>query len=376
MIRRRETLTLGLLLASVAAGVAIAGCGPVDRSVGASSLDATTARPAPPVVEDAVPVVIAELRPGALSSWIQTSGNLEAVDVVDVLAKVPGQIDKLLVEEGTRVTAGDALLQLDPNEYRLAAARAQAELDKKNSDLERYRRMLDEGVLSKVDFSQAEYDLRQAELALEQEQIDLREATVRAPIDGVISSRQVHRGARVTSNQHLFTIVDPDRLWVHVHVPEADLPGLGAGQPAVVSTNVVEGTEFSSEVARVSPVVDPQSGTAKVTIALDASGPLRPGMFVNVKIVTARRSDALLLPKRAVVYAGDQTTVYRIDDQDGGLVANQVSVRLGSGNVDFVEVLGGLENGARVVVLGQDALRTGHPVRIVQADTVGLPQAR
>lgn len=373
MTRQRRLLALAPLLAIVAAVAVVGyGCGPVDRSVGATALRDAAASPAETPAEDAVPVVVARLEAGELSSWIQTSGNLEAIDVVDVLAKVPGQIDSLLVEEGTRVAAGDTLLQLDPTEYRLAAARAEAELDKKSSDLQRYQRMLDEGVLSKVDFSQAEYDLRQATLALEQAQIDLREATVRAPIDGVVSARLVHRGARVAPNQHLFTIVDPDRLWVHVYVPEADLPGLVAGQSATVSTDVIDGEGFASEVARVAPVVDPQSGTAKVTVELDAAGQLRPGMFVNVRIVTDTRSDALLLPKRAIVYAGDRTTVYRVDEQGGELLANQVTVRLGNSNGDSVEIVGGLEAGARVVILGQDALRTGLPVRIVDAASVGL----
>ena len=336
---RSRICLYGVLVLSLATTIA---CGPGDPRAAAS----VAAEEAPDVVQlDAVPVVVATIDRGPMASWILASGNLEAVELVEVLAKVPGQVDSLLVEEGARLSRGDVMVELDPNEYRLAAARAEAEADKKRADLTRYERMLSEGVLSRVDFDQAKYDLRQAELAHEQARIDLGEASVRAPIDGVISARMVHRGARVSANQHLFTIVNPDRLWVHVHVPESDLPGLAQGQHAEVTTDVLPSTDFEAAVERIAPVVDPQSGTAKVTVRIESSEHLRPGMFVNVRITTGRRDDALLLPKRAIVYAGDATTVYRVDGEEPDLEATQVPVRLGSGNAEWVEVLSGAKPG-------------------------------
>ncbi len=375
MSASRSVMTVGLPL--IALVFASSTCGPGDKEVKANALgDTATMVEDGRSREEVVPVVATTVQTGAMSSWIMSSGNLEAIGLVDVLAKVQGQVDRLLVEEGTRVRAGDTLLELDPDEYRLRAERAEAEADKKRSDLLRYRRMLAEGVLSKVDFAQAEYEVRQADLALEQAQLDLVEATVRAPIDGVISSRLVHRGARVSAHQHLFTIVDPDELWVHVHVPETDLPGLEAGQPATISTDVLAGREFQASVERISPVVDPQSGTAKVTVRLaDATG-LRPGMFVNVRVTTAIRENALLLSKRAIVYAGASTVVFRIDGTEPDLIATRVAVRMGASDANRVEILQGLEAGDRVVVLGQDALRSGVPVRTVEGDAVGLPLLR
>jgi len=356
---KRHTLTLLALFAL--AMLPALGC-----RTGAADAGATTIDPGSRQTGTAGPV----------TSWIVASGNLEAVELVEVLAKVPGQVETLLVEEGTLVKQGDVLLELDPNEYRLAAARAEAELNKKKADMARYERMLGEGVLAQVDYDQAVYDVRQSELAHEQALLDLAEATVRAPISGVISRREVHRGARVTANQALFTIVNPDRLWVHVRVPEADLPGLEPGQRAEVTSDVLSPGTFEAHVDRIAPVVDPRSGTAKVTVRMSSAENLRPGMFVNVRITTASRDDALLIPKRAVVYAGDSTAVYRIDADGNGFSAVQVPVRLGSGDSEFVEVLAGLEPGDRVVVLGQDTLRTGMPVKVVAGESVGLAAGR
>lgn len=362
-----------LLMLALAAGA----CGPGDKAVNATDLAAAEiAQPAAEAAVDAAPVVTTTVVVGSIASWIMSSGNLEAIDLVDVLAKVPGQIETLAVEEGDRVEAGDVLLELDPNEYRVAAARTQVEVDKRQADLARYQRMLAEGVLSKVDFAQAEYDLRQAELAAEQAQIDLHEATVRAPIDGVISSRRVHRGARVMGNHHLFTIVNPDELWVHVHVPEADLPGLKLGQAAEVTSDVLDGLSFAATVDRIAPVVDPQSGTVKITVRLADAAQLRPGMFVNVRVVTASRENTLLIPKRAIVYSGEGATVFRVEGTARELVATRVAVSVGAGDADSVEVITGLAAGDRVVVLGQDTLRTGLPVKLVSGEAAGLPSLR
>jgi len=370
----KPTLLIAVTTLALASG-ALVSCGPADRDVSATS----AVEPASPVattsIEDVVPVVVAPVVHGPVSSWIVASGNLEAVQSVEVLAKVAGQADTQPVEEGTSVAQGDVLVQLDPNEYRLAAARAQAELDKKRADLTRYQEMLDQGVVSRVDFDQAVYDARQSELALEQARIDLKEATVLAPISGVISSREVELGARVSAHQKLFTIVTPDRLWVHVFVPEADLPGLAVGQVASVSSDVLA-SSYGGTVERIAPIVDPQSGTVKVTVRLASGEQLRPGMFVNVKITTARRDSALLISKRAVVYAGDSTAVYRIDDGTEGPTAHQITVRLGASDAGMVEVVEGLGLGDRVVVLGQDSLREGLPVTLVSADSVGLQAQR
>ncbi len=100
-----------------------------------------------------------------MTSWVATSGNLEAVERVDVLAKVPGQIDALHAEEGQRVADDEPLLELDPNEYRLAGDRAEAEMLKKEADLARSDRMHEQGVISKQDYGQAQYDLRHAQLS-------------------------------------------------------------------------------------------------------------------------------------------------------------------------------------------------------------------
>jgi len=102
--------------------VAAAGCGPAATDARATSeqpdpaADTTTQQA--DFQDDAVPVVVASAENGPVSSWIIASGNLEAIELVEVLAKVPGQVQPLLVEEGTRVEQGDTLVELDPNEYR------------------------------------------------------------------------------------------------------------------------------------------------------------------------------------------------------------------------------------------------------------------
>ncbi|MFQ5744856.1 MAG: efflux RND transporter periplasmic adaptor subunit [Acidobacteriota bacterium] len=359
-------------LVALAAPVLLAtGCGPADHPATANGTgEVHEAGPQ----EQPLPVVAVEVDEGPISSSITASGNLEAIEIVDILAKVPGQIEQLLVEEGTEVAADDTLMQLDPTEYRLAADRAEAEVDKRRDDLGRYDRMLAEGVLAQSDYDQARYELRQAELALEQARVDLRYTSVQAPIAGIVSSRNVHLGARVTANQHLFTVVNPQRLWVQLHVPEAELPGLKPGLSATLSSDVLPGFSFSGSVERISPVVDPNSGTGKVTIVVDSGDrQLRPGMFVNVRIVTDNRERALLIPKRAIVYPDEQPAVFRVDGSEEALTVTLVSIVLGNNSGDRVEVREGLNAGDRIVILGQEGLRSGIAIRIVDSGKLGFP---
>ena len=109
-------------------------------------------------------------------------------------------------------------------------------------------------------------------------------------------------------------------------------------------------------------MVDPQSGTVKVTVDVPSAGGLRPGLYVDVELVTAVRADALLVPKRALVYDQDQVYVYRIGD---AMKAERVILRPLLQDKDHIEPEGGVAAGDRVVVAGQAGLKDGVEVRLV-----------
>jgi membrane fusion protein (multidrug efflux system) len=120
---------------------------------------------------------------------------------------------------------------------------------------------------------------------------------------------------------------------------------------------------FTGSIDRISPVVDPATGTVKVTVATPRQEGLRPGMYVEVELVTAVHDAALLVPKRALVYDNDQVFVFRLKDDEGRRV-ERLRVTPLLENADFVEPSDGLEPGDEVVVAGQSGLKDDGLVRL------------
>jgi len=146
-----------------------------------------------------------------------------------------------------------------------------------------------------------------------------------------------------------------------IYVPEKNLPDLRLDQPARVVASSLRSQEFAGYVKRIAPTVESKSGTVKVTIGFKKVSQLRPGMYVNVELVTAQRPDALLITKRALVYDGELSYVFRLlPDRkvERVLVEPRIADKLN------VEPVGGFKEGDQIVVAGQTGLKDGAKVRL------------
>jgi membrane fusion protein, multidrug efflux system len=162
----------------------------------------------------------------------------------------------------------------------------------------------------------------------------------------------------------VFQVVDLSRLEVEIHLAERYLARIAVGQKARVTSEFSE-LVANGEVIRIAPTVDAATGTVKVTVAVQQDGVvLRPGMFVNVDVVTETREQALLVPKRALVYEDGEPVVYVARD---GL-ATRVPLGPGQEQGDEREVAEGIEEGELVIVMGQTALKDGAAVSIASAN--------
>jgi membrane fusion protein (multidrug efflux system) len=147
-----------------------------------------------------------------------------------------------------------------------------------------------------------------------------------------------------------------------IYVPEKNLKELKKGQEARVTGRAVSDAPFPGRVERIAPVVDPKSGTVKVTVAVGGQAGLLPGLYVDVALVTAVHDRALLVPKRALVYDHDQVFVYRLGK---GRLVERLLIVPGLADADFIEPLQGLSPGDSVVVAGQAGLKHGARVALV-----------
>ncbi len=305
----------------------------------------------------ALPVVTAEVVRETVSSFLVATTTLTAERSLDVVARAGGEVIDVLVEEGDTVREGQLLAQLDPNDARLALAEAQAHYDNIQREYARTSELAKHGGVTDQELENQRYQIELRTIALERSRQQLTDTEVRSPITGIVGERTVEPGATIASNSRLFHVLDPDPLLAVIHIPDAGRQSLRAGQG--VEVQAAGGVEVTGTIVLISPVVDAESGTVKVTVELDGAGTLLPGSFVTVQVPTETRSDVLVVPKRAVLLERDQSIVYRV--QEGAAVRTPVAVGLSA--QDTVEITSGLSVGDAVVTVGHESLRDGAPVR-------------
>ena len=311
--------------------------------------------------EHAVPVEVTELVLGPIESVLKSSANLEAEREVKVFSEAARLVQELLVEEGDRVRQGQVLVRLQDEEQRNSLAKVRNELAQAEREYKRQQRLFSEDLISEEEFNNATFGLEQLRISLSDAERELGYTEVKAPIRGIITQRMVNLGDQVNVGQHLFDIVDFDSLVARIYVPEQHLGELKRGQTARISARVSGGRDYTGKVNRIAPVVDPRSGTVKVTVDVGGQPGLRPGMYVDVDLVLATHNAALLVPKRAVVYDDDQMFVFRLAEERR---VERIFIQPRLTDRTNIEPLDGLSEGDMLVVAGQAALKDGALVKL------------
>ena len=206
----------------------------------------------------------------------------------------------------------------------------------------------------------AEAAVAQAQAAVDLARLQLEEATVRAPFDGVVAQRMVSEGAMAGPTAPALTLISRETEIV-IDVEEGNLAALQVGQKATATVGAYPGETFEVTVASIAPSVNQQSRTVQVRLApTDPDGKLRDGMFAQVQLAIGGKERALIVPRRAVVQEGSESAVYVLD---GDVVRRRI-VTLGLSDGDQVEVVEGLAEGERVAVVEGVALQDGQKVTV------------
>ena len=312
---------------------------------------------------DLVPVEIFEAWRGKISSYIILSSTIETEQYVDVYPYLTGIVAVLLAEEGDNLKKGEPLLRLDAEEYQLREARALTEYKTLQGEFKRIQAQFDKDLMSREEYGKAKLVLEQTKLSWQEAKLNLDRTTVRTPIDGVVSLRNVRQGDRVMPSTHIYSVVNLEDIIATVHVPEKELSSIKIGQLTYLTSDYLGDEKFEGYVKRISPIVNPATGTFKVTIGLEGEyKDLRPGMFINTYIVTMTNDDALLLDKDAIVYDSDQRFVFVVKDS----LAFKVPIEVGFEDASYIEVLEGVSDSDKIIIVGQNGLRDKTKVKVVK----------
>lgn len=299
-------------------------------------------------------------------------GTLKSNESVVLRPETAGRIAAIGFKDGSVVSKGSVLVTLDA-----AIQEAELEQAKANLGLAQTSFQRNQELVAKKFISQQALDTSSANLKVQQATLQLAAAKlgkmrVKAPFNGMVGLRNVSVGDYVKEGQELINIEDIGTLRLDFKLPETYLGRVFKGQSVELSSDALPGQSFKALLDAVDPLVDQNGRAISMRARLDnASGKLRPGMFVRVRLLFGERKDVLMVPEQVIV-PGAQPSVFRVLD---GKVA-LLKVKLGVRRAAQVEIVDGLAAGDVVVTAGQLKLRDGAPVRAIgEGATVSPPAA-
>jgi RND family efflux transporter MFP subunit len=337
-------------------------------------------------------VELATVTRAPVSEEIVVVGNLIGAATVEVVPKASGRLQTVNVRIGDQVRRGQLIALVEDQEIRQQVKQAEAsfevaratirqreaDLQFAETNLDRSRNLYGRQLLprqtlddaearhqaaaAQLDLARAQFD--QASARLEELRINLSNTRIVSPVDGFVGKRNLDPGGYASANTPIASLVDIRYVRMVVNLVERDIRRIEPGIPANVEVDAYPGETFRGRVARVAPVLNPQTRTAEMEIEVpNPDFRLKPGMYARVGLTVDQRTDALVVPRNALVDIDGRRGVFTL--QEGSRQVEFQPVEVGLQNQEQAEVRSGLNLGQEVVTTGAAALRTG--------DTVLLP---
>lgn len=334
----------------------LAGCQQGDEQTGQSANEEDEDESPPVPVEVQAPIR------GDIYAIYSGTAPIEAYAEADVIAKVDGEVRELYVEEGDEVAKQQVLARLDGDRLRLELNESRARLDKMRRDFERNEELQEKGLISEGDYERLRYDLEALQASYNLASLELDYTQIRAPIDGVISERYIKVGNTIKTGDPLFRVTSLDPLVTYLHVPEREFRQLAAGQDVRIDIDALAGAPVLAKVTRVSPIVDPETGTFKLTIEVGNNDrTIKPGMFGRMNIVYDQHENVLQVPRSAITERAGSSYVYVVEDE----VAVRRNIETGFSHEGMVEITSGLTDGEQIITVGHVGLKNESKVVII-----------
>jgi membrane fusion protein (multidrug efflux system) len=317
--------------------------------------------------EEAPPIPVETTKPERGDIYAVYSGTapIEAFAEATVIGKVGGEVRELLAEEGDSVSKGQILARLDGDRLRLEVSQSAAQLQKLQRDYERNVDLSEKGLISVGDFEKIKYEMEALQASHNLAKLELDYTQIRAPIDGVISERLIKLGNTISPNDPVFQVTSLDPLVAYLHVPEREFRNIKIGQPVSVAVDALASAPVLANVTRVSPIVDPATGTFKVTIEIsDEERRIKPGMFGRISVVYDQHANVLQVPRSAIVEETGRSSVFVVEDD----IAKRKPVETGYSDAGMIEITSGLSDGEDVVTVGQIGLKADARVTVINAE--------
>lgn len=314
-------------------------------------------------------VTTAGVKADRWESFLTAVGSLEAVQGVEVTAELPGKVVRIAFEPGTKVSAGELLVQQDTSVELAQQRAAEAAVALARLNLARARELVATKTISQSTFDNADTQFKQAEAQLDNINAIVAKKTIRAPFSGRLGIRQVNLGQNLKEGEPIVTLQTMDPIYANFLMPQQQLAQVKKGLRVRLAMDALPGQMVEGVITTINPLVD--DATRNFRIQATVANPeenLRPGMYVNVTLVLPETVEVLAVPATAVLYAPYGDSVFVVEEKkaegaaSSGLFLRQQFIRTGEKRGDFVSVVSGLKGGETVVSTGVFKLRNGQAV--------------
>lgn len=293
---------------------------------------------------------------------IQAVGTLLANQSVFISPEVAGHISEILFREGSFVTRGTPLIKLDATTQKAKLQSSQADLVLSEIQYKRTEALVKKKMVAQKELDSAKANLQKKQSQVDQDRATLEKMTMRAPFNGYLSKRKISVGDYVTVGQKLLKLVDKDNLRLAYQVPERYQPQLKIGQKVEIRAPALPNQSFVGKVFFISPDIDITSHAVEVQALIpNKQHKLSPGMFIQVKQILGISKNALVIPEQSLIPSVEGQAVYKI--VNGKAVGTPIVI--GAFFAGRVQVLKGLSANDLIITAGQQKIKDGSPVKVV-----------
>ncbi|GGH26682.1 efflux RND transporter periplasmic adaptor subunit [Sphingobacterium alkalisoli] len=291
------------------------------------------------------------------------NGTFMPKQEVTVSAEAAGRVVRVLVDEGSRVSAGQTLAIVEGDKLNVSVANAQAVFNNAQADVQRFESAYATGGVTKQQLDQTKLQFENAKNNLQSAKLTAGDVTIKTSVSGIVNSRKIEPGTYLNVGAPAFDIVNVSTLKLRVNVDEKNVATLKVGQTVDVTASVYSDKKFTGKITFIAPKSDGGLNfPVEIEIANNADNDLRAGMYGTASFGSKNSADILVIPRTAFVGSVSDNKVFVVKGDKA--VATEVVSGRNFGN--FIEVISGVNDGDQVIVSGQINLFDQTPITIIK----------
>jgi len=314
-----------------------------------------------------IAVEVKEIRPEDFSSYVESTGKVEAIEDVYISPEINGQVKQISVQRGQYLDKGDLMISLSTEVTRNNIAEVKTNLELAKKVYEKQKSLWEKEIGSEMQYLEAKNrkESLEARLATLESQLDM--AYLHAPFPGSVEEIHVKEGELATPGMRLVRLVNLDDLRITADVSEAFIGSVSKGEMVNLRFPSLPDLTMERPVSRVGSVIDPVTRTFKVEVLTKNPGrKIKPNLLCAVRIEDYEQRDAMLVPSIILKEDFSGTFLFRITESSGMFRAEKVYVETGKTVQDKTRITKGIGMGDRVIVKGYNLVTDGATVRITK----------